>query len=169
MKPLFPALALSCVLGLAVGLSVNNASAQQKPQSTRDFPDLVGGLKASPGCLGVEVVTAKGGKQAVIMAWFKNKKAVEDWYYSPMHTGAMSKFFPGQASGHKPLELVKDPNIPIMVIASVTPSEKPAEGQSLAVSQIAIELYTPLPGGAALGSTFAPESLNTPGLTRLKG
>ena len=162
--------AIGIVLELSGGLFASRATAQeaqQKPKTVGQFPDLVGGLKASPGCLGVEPMAAKGGKQLVLMAWFENKKAVETWYYSQIHREAMAKFFPGYSSGRKPLSLVKDAKAPIMVIASVTPSAKPAEGQSLAVSQIAIEMYTPVPGGLALGSSFAPETLKVEGLIRL--
>jgi heme-degrading monooxygenase HmoA len=164
------ACALSAAIGLSVGLTVTRAGAQDpqsKPKSVNQFPDLVGGLKATPGCLGVEPVAAKGGKQIAIMAWFKDKASLEGWYNSQMHREAMAKFLPGFSSGRKPLSLIKDPKQPILVIASVTPSEKPAEGQSLAVSQIAIELYTPLPGGIALGHSFAPDSLSVEGLMRL--
>jgi len=50
----------------------------------------------------------------------------------------------------------------------VTPGDKPiGSGSQLAVSQIAIEGYTPIPGGLALGGTFAPEKLSVPGLVRI--
>jgi hypothetical protein len=170
MNRALPLVAISSLLGLAAGLIVTSASAQEAPQKTqsvKDFPDLIAGLKATPGCLGAEPLVAKGGKQFVIFAWFKDKKAVQDWYYSPMHWGAMRQFFPARGAGPEPLSLIKDPKTPVMVIASVTPSDKPVEGQTLAVSQIAIEMYTPLPGGAALGSKFAPEAFPAVGMTRL--
>ncbi|MEZ0326695.1 MAG: antibiotic biosynthesis monooxygenase [Fimbriimonas sp.] len=170
MRSLLTAIVVSSTLGLVLGITINSASAQDtppKPQRVSDFPDLVTGLKQTPGCLGVEPVAAKGGKQFIIIAWFKDKKSVEAWYYSAMHREAMAKFFPGQGSGRKPLEGIKYPNTPVMVMASVTPSDKPVEGQGLAVSQIAIELYTSLPGGAALGSRFAPEAFPAPGLLKL--
>src|SRR5439155_21909338 len=50
--------------------------------------DLVGALKASPGCLGVETARTASGKQ-VIFAWFENKKAVLTWYYSDTHVALM--------------------------------------------------------------------------------
>ncbi|MGV3614155.1 MAG: antibiotic biosynthesis monooxygenase [Fimbriimonas sp.] len=158
------------MLGLFVGASVTSARAQDpasRPQSVADFPDLVGGLRASPGCLGVEPVAAKNGRQLVIMAWFKDKKAVEDWYYSQMHLTAMKRFFPDLKPDRKPLSLIKDPKRPVLVIASVTPGEKASEGQRLAISQIAIEMYTPVPGGLALGGSFAPASLPVEGLIRM--
>jgi hypothetical protein len=54
-----------------------------------------------------------------------------------------------------------------MAIASVTLS-RPQEGIPQTglppVSQIAIELYAPLPGGLAAGGRFAPASVTVPGL-----
>jgi hypothetical protein len=38
---------------------------------------------------------------------------------------------------------------------------------SLPISQIAIELYTPLPGGLSLGGTFAPEGMEVPHMIQL--
>ena len=47
-----------------------------------------------------------------------------------------------------------------MAITSTTFSDKPQlDGTSLPISQIAIELYSPVPGGLTLGGRFAPESL----------
>jgi hypothetical protein len=54
-----------------------------------------------------------------------------------------------------------------MAIASVTLS-RPQDGIPQTglppVSQIAIELYAPLPGGLAAGGRFAPPSVSVPGL-----
>jgi hypothetical protein len=45
-------------------------------------------------------------------------------------------------------------------------SDKPASAiTTMPVSQIAIELYQPLPGGIALGGRFAPTTMKVPGLT----
>lgn len=163
---------LGIALGLTVGVSLKDALAQgatpqgQKPLTVGDFPDLGKGLLATPGCAGIKVFSPDGGKQFVIMAWFENKKAVEAWYYGKMHTEAMAKFFPGVGGG-APLKGLKDENAPVMMIASVTPSDKAQPGQKLAVSQIAIEAYTPVPGGVAFGGTFAPANFKVPGLRRL--
>ena len=62
---------------------------------------------------------------------------------------------------------VPDDGKPIMAIASVVLA-RPQDGLPQKglppVSQIAIELYTPLPGGLALGGRFAPMGVNVPGL-----
>ena len=50
-----------------------------------------------------------------------------------------------------------------MAIASLTPA--PAGGETkVPFSQIAIELYRPLPGGIAVGGHFAPAGMQVPGL-----
>lgn len=123
-----------------------------------DFPDLPAALRASPGCLGIELAKTAGGKD-VVFAWFENKKAVETWYYSDVHQQSMRRFFPGSGTG-KPLEGVPDDAGPILTIASITMSREPKiDGTTLPISQIAIELYTPLKGGLFLGETFAPKGM----------
>lgn len=123
------------------------------------FPDLVKGLKETPGCLGVETARSSGGKN-VIFAWFKDKKSAIAWYKSDMHVGLMKAMGAGEGRG---LVHVEDDGKPIMVIASITPSEKPMiEGVPIPISQISIEMYAPLPGGASIGGTFAPKEMEIP-------
>jgi hypothetical protein len=132
------------------------------PGRSEGFPDLVGALKATPGCIGVETAMTQTGKR-VIFAWFEDKKAVLNWYYSETHQAAMKQFFP-TFSAHTPLTGVPD-GVPVLAVASLTMAERaPSAATSLAISQIAIELYSPLPGGLALGGRFAPAALPVPGL-----
>jgi hypothetical protein len=166
--------ALLFTAGTAFGLILlpnlqTAAAAPQGTQSVRDFPNLQKGLMETPGCLGVQTFSVDGGKKLVIGAWFENRKAMEAWYYSKMHQEAMAKFFPGMGSkGGKPFAAFKDEKSPLLVIASVTPGAKAiGNGSNLAVSQIAIEGYAPIPGGLAFGGTFAPDSLKVPGMVRL--
>lgn len=127
------------------------------------LPDLVGALKATPGCLGVDTARTSSGKQ-VIFAWFENKKAVLNWYYSDTHRMAQKMLAPGSGT-RTPMADVPDDGSPILAIASLTPSSgPPTAAMPFAVSQIAIELYKPLPGGLAAGGRFAPASMNVPGL-----
>jgi hypothetical protein len=129
------------------------------------FPDLVGALKSTPGCVGVEVARTGSGKQ-VIFAWFEDKKAALNWYYSETHQAAMKQFFPqSQGSKRTPMKDVADDSGPVMAIASITMADKaPGDITTLPISQIAIELYTPLPGGLALGGRFAPPAIKVPGM-----
>jgi hypothetical protein len=137
-----------------------------KPSEAKNrggFPDLVKGLKETPGCLGVETARTGSGK-SVIFAWFENKKAVLAWYRSKMHRDIMDSM---GGPTRKPLEQVPDDDQPVLAIASITMSDKPKiEGIPMPISQIAIELYRPLPGGAAAGGTFAPDSLKVPNMNR---
>ncbi|HJP82752.1 MAG TPA: antibiotic biosynthesis monooxygenase [Fimbriimonadaceae bacterium] len=158
-------------MGIGIGVSIPFANAQVKAQGQRtvgEFPDLVGGLRATPGCLSVKTSSFNAGKQAVIFSWFKNKAAVNAWYNSKMHRDAMRKFFPNHPGNPSALSGFKDEKSPLLVVASVTPSDKPMiAGSPLAVSQIAIEIYQPVPGGLTFGGGFAPDTLEVPGLIRM--
>ena len=143
------------------------AQAPPPPGQPGGLPDLVGMLKATPGVLGVDAARTASGKQ-VIFAWFEDKKAALTWYYSPGHQQLIKTFATGGTLGRKPLADVPDDIGPIMAIASLTMSEKPqVPGVQIPVSQIAIELYAPLPGGLAAGGRFAPATVKVKGLVEL--
>ena len=128
------------------------------------LPDLVGMLKATPGVLGVDAARTISGKQ-VIFAWFENKKAALNWYYSEGHQKLIKTLASGGNGGRQPMADVPDDGSPILAIASLTLSDKPqVAGVQIPVSQIAIELYSPLPGGLAAGGRFAPSSVKVKGL-----
>src|SRR5437016_10309430 len=82
-------IALGCLMLLALGSALVLAQSQSQGQQSKEtkgaapggFPDLIAGLKATPGCLGVETAMTASKKQ-VIFAWFEDKKAVLKWYYS---------------------------------------------------------------------------------------
>ena len=138
-----------------------NARAQTAPAG---FPDLVGMLKATPGVLGVDAARTVSGKQ-VIFAWFENKQAMLTWYYSEPHQKLMQQFSAGARRPGGPLTGVPDDGRPVLAIASLTMPAPPQNGDvKAATTQIAIELYAPLPGGLAAGGRFAPASVKVPGL-----
>jgi hypothetical protein len=138
------------------------ALAQAPPQG--GLPDLVASLKATPGVLGVDAGQMASRKQ-VIFAWFENKQAVLNWFYSDAHQTVMRMYTPGASSGRKPLADIADASGPILAIASLTVADKAqVAGVQPPVSQIAIELYAPLPGGLAVGGRFAPATVKVPGL-----
>ena len=156
----FAAALMAAVFSPAL-LALAVSAAAPQTSSLQQGPDLIGGLKATPGVLGVEAARTMSGKQ-VIFAWFENKQAVLNWFYSDTHQAAMRMFTPGGSSGRKPLA---DNTGPILAIASLTMTDKPqGAGVQLPGSQIAIELYAPLPGGLAAGGRFAPSSVKVPGL-----
>jgi hypothetical protein len=112
-------IALALLLGLLLMTPPLLAQVAQSPAT--GGPDLVAALKAVPGCLGVETARTATGKQ-VIFAWFQNKKALLDWYYSPVHQQLMAQFFPG-ATLRTPMPDVVDNGQPILAIASLTMAE----------------------------------------------
>ncbi len=140
---------------------------KQSGKAQNALPDLklVEGLKATPGCLGVETAKTAGGKQ-VIFAWFEDKKACLKWYYSETHGRAWKTFFPNRSGQQrKPLAGVPDDVGPFMAIASFTVGEPGSSGVTdMPVSQMSIELYQPLKGGVFFGGTFAPAGLKVSGM-----
>jgi hypothetical protein len=141
-------------------------TAQSAPPSAAGLPDLIGPLKATPGVLGVDAAQTLSGKQ-VIFAWFENKQAVMNWYNSDVHRRLMNGFSSGGRRPDGPLAGIKDDSGPILAIASITmdmAALKNGGDMKTATTQIAIELYAPLPGGIAAGGRFAPSTLPVPGL-----
>ena len=149
----------SALAVLVLGSFLANARGDEPPATQKGksegYPDLVGGLKATPGCLGVETARTASGKQ-VIFAWFQDKKAALAWYYSDTHQEVMKRFFPERKRLGKPLADVPDDSGPIMAIASITLKGPPTKENPLPFTQIAIELYQPLGGGISIGGRFAP-------------
>jgi hypothetical protein len=159
-------LVLAAVIFSPAALLLAQGGPQAPAQSgpSQGLPDLVMMLKATPGCLGVDAARTLNGKQ-VIFAWFENKKAVLNWYYSEGHQRLIKTLASGGNPGRTPLADIADDSGPILTIASLTISDTPqVEGVQLPVSQIAIELYAPLPGGLAAGGRFAPDSVKVKGL-----
>ncbi len=151
-----------CLSTLLLGSVARAADPTHKePPKQAKFPDLVGALKASPGCLGVEVARTESGKQ-VIFSWFEDKKAVLKFYHSDTHQQVMKQFFPEYEGSHKPLAHVPDDTGPIMLIASVTWNPRPTEENPSPFKQIAIEVYQPLKGGLAIGGSFGPKAMKVP-------
>ncbi len=120
---------------------------------------LVAGLKQTEGCLGVDVANFQSGKNTIV-AWFENKEAAVRWYNAPVHQRMMGAVGGG---GDTPLKHVTDPDTPIMVMASISFNGPPAvEGSPLPFSQISIEMYAPLPGGASVNGRLAPDAFKVP-------
>ena len=69
----------------------------------------------------------------------------------------------GAKKADEPMEHIQDDNQPIMVIASLTPAAKPElPGINIPISQISIELFAPLPGGAHVGGRVSPKNFKVP-------
>ena len=141
------------------------AAAQAPPAG---FPNVVGALRTTPGCLGVETAQTSSGKQ-VIFAWFENKKALVDWYHGDVHQKAMKTVFPNQTFDRQPLPDLPEESGPILAIVSVRFADAPRpDASSRTISSIGIELYGPLPGGVAVGGRFAPEAVKVRGLREIE-
>ncbi|MEO0484235.1 MAG: hypothetical protein AAF138_11500 [Planctomycetota bacterium] len=119
---------------------------------------LIKGLLETEGCLGADAAQMRSGKN-VIMAWFEDAEAARRWYAHPTHR-RMLFLAGGVDPDKKPLEHVPD-GVPVMVMASLTMSN---DGSSISktipvpISQISIEMYTPLPGGAMINGRLSPEA-----------
>jgi hypothetical protein len=164
--PLILGIALAAITWSPALLIGNAQEGAPASQQSGGFPDLVSGLKATPGCLGVETAQTSSGK-SVIFAWFENKQAVLNWYNGDMHQALLDRFSNGRRRPGGPLAGVPDEG-PVLAIASITMPKPPADGDLRAATmQIAIELYAPLPGGLAAGGRFAPSAVKVPGLIEI--
>ena len=91
---------------------------------------IMAALHRSPGLLGAHTATSLDQPgMFLIFTWWENKQALNDFYYSDIHQGWIG----GRVSG-----------------AMTTDRE-------FAPSQVAIELFTALPGGMTLGGGFVPD------------
>ena len=123
---------------------------------------LVKGLRAIDGCLQVKTCDWDDGKQSIV-AWFENKKAATAWFHSPTHQAIIGGKTDGSMDNMEPMQYIEDESQPIMVIASLTPSSKPElPGMNLPISQISVELFAPLPGGAYISGRVSPLDMNVP-------
>jgi hypothetical protein len=131
------------------------------------FAALLEAAKAHPGCLGIDTGRTASGKQ-VIFAWFEDKAALVSWYRSEPHQKAMKAAFPNIAFNREPLPDTPDNSGQILAIVSLKLADTPpTDGAAMAIGTIGIELYTPLPGGVAVGNRFAPKSVRVPGLREI--
>lgn len=162
------------------------AGKQGAPPGVDMGAELVAALKATKGCAGVELAMTQSRK-SVIFAWFEDKAAALRWYHSDVHQTFMMGMAEAQGAGyaaqggasggdggegagagdaanegaaaHGPMHAVPD-DVPVLCIATVTPSLKPmVPGFPMPISQVSIELYTPLPGGVSLNGRFTPDSI----------
>lgn len=122
---------------------------------------LVGGLRSVPGCAGVELAQTQGGRNT-IMAWFVDKQAAMRWVKHPIHQRLMG-MAGVDAAQHQAMQHVPD-GVPILVMATITPSDgtNGIDGMPMPISQISIELYTPLAGGAYINGRLTPEGIKVP-------
>jgi len=151
--------------------SVQQPAKQQTDQ--RQKPDmgniLIGGLKKVDGCLQVKTCRWEDGKQSIV-AWFENKEAAENWYYSATHQAMMGGKVDDSLEKREPMQHIENVDQPMMVIATLTPAAKPElPGFKIPISQISIELFAALPGGAYVGGRVSPETFKVPHMRNYLG
>lgn len=156
------ALAASAVVAVAIAAQPETKPAPTGPAAGGGGADmgemLISGLKSTKGCLGVDAGQMMSGKNS-IFAWFENKAAAMAWYHSPVHRRVMAMTGVNAADlGHEPMAHVPD-DVPLMVIASITMAQdgEAIEGIPMPVSQISIEMFQALPGGAHVNGRLSPK------------
>jgi hypothetical protein len=153
-------------VALALVCSWITPALAQAPQG--DFASVVSAARAWPGCLGVETGQTSSGKR-VIFACFESKKALVGWYHSEVHQKAMKTAFPPQTFDREPLPDTPEDSGPILAIVSLKLLDAPRlDSTSMPIASIGIELYTPLPGGVAVGGRFAPDAIKVRGLREIE-
>ena len=158
--------AIAVSVSLALLFSWIPLARAQAPQG--GFASVVSAARAWPGCLGVETGQTASGKR-VIFAWFESKKALVGWYHSEVHQKAMKTAFPNQTFDREPLPDTPEDSGPILAIVSLKLLDAPRpDATSTPIATIGIELYTPLPGGVAVGGRFAPDAIKVRGLREIE-
>jgi tetratricopeptide (TPR) repeat protein len=103
------------------------------PASMKNF---LAKLEQQPGLLGVHALSSMDHQgMLVILTWWENKKALNDWFYSETHQAIISQFYGNAQPASGP-------------VGSKTPSG--------GMGQVGIELFTTLPGGMVFGGGLTP-------------
>ena len=93
-------------------------------------------LEKQPGLLGVHALSSIDHRgMLVILTWWENKQALNDWFYSETHQGIISQFYGGRAPA-----------------AGAVGTNTPVGG----MGQVGIELFAALPGGMQFGGGLTP-------------
>jgi len=167
---------IAAALAAAAGCAWLAPSSAQEPNPGDPGygEQLIKAVLASPGVLGIELGQTTKGKR-VIFAWFENKKALVNWYKSDFHQRGVKWAFPDQKFDREPLPDMPENSGQILALVTLKFADKStsnAAASSVAsrppLESIGIELYTPLPGGVAVGGRFAPKSVRVPGLREIE-
>jgi tetratricopeptide (TPR) repeat protein len=103
------------------------------PQSMKNF---LSKLEKQPGLLGVHALSSMDNRgMLVILTWWENKKALNDWFYSETHQAIIGEYYGNAQPASGP-------------VGSKTPTG--------GMGQVGIELFTPLPGGMVYGGGLTP-------------
>ncbi|HMF55103.1 MAG TPA: antibiotic biosynthesis monooxygenase family protein [Pyrinomonadaceae bacterium] len=105
------------------------------PDSMRAFLEQ---LQRQPGLLGVHLLSSIDHPgMLVILTWWENKKALNNWFYSDTHQGIIKRYYGAQNNAQ--------------------PGGTTQSNASMAASsQVGIELFIQLPGGMQFGGGLMP-------------
>lgn len=126
---------VAATVTLPAGVNISGRASLQP--SLQKF---LGQLEKQPGLLGMHMLMSMDQpRMLVIMSWWKDKKALNDWFYSDTHQGIISEYYssgpPRPQSNGKPGPSMKDSG------------------------QIGMELFTSLPGSVRYGGGLVPDSI----------
>lgn len=152
---------------LAGGAWIASGERSVEAQPAGMGQQLVEGLKRVPGCHDAVAAQLNTGQLSII-AWFENRQAALRWYHSEQHERLIRAA--GDEPSEKPMAHVPE-DVPVMVIATLRMA---APGQAtlspqMPVSEISIEMYTPLPGGAMFGGRLTPPEIHIPHMQGAQG
>lgn len=112
-------------------------------------------LRASPGCMGVELSQTQSGKRA-IFAMFEDRAAMIAWYRSAAHQDMLAKVSFYRDHAPTPGAGVAENAGPILVVATMTPVP-PSNAVPAGTVLLSVELFAPLEGGVRFGgASFLP-------------
>lgn len=109
------------------------------PESMKTF---IGKLEKQPGLLGVHALSSVDHRgMLVILTWWENKEALNNWFYSETHQGIIKQFYGSRklAGG---------------AVGANTPVGE--------MGQVGIELFATLPGGMQFGGGLTPARAGKP-------
>ncbi len=151
----------------------------QTPEDVRRAsidPELINRINVEPslrsfdGVLGVRAMRWEGESREALFAWFEDKAAALDWYYSAEHVDAAEAMLTKSIDRQEePLAHVADDSGPLLIIFYVAadPTAEIPDGLSLPLTALSMEIYQPLPGGTSIRGRFTPESVEIPHHARL--
>lgn len=146
------------------------AAGRQQGGGQPDFGQVLrAALPKSDGCIGVDAAQTMSRKNTII-AWFKDVDSVKTWYHDEVHRRFI-QMSGADPDDHEPLKHVKDYKGPVMVLATITMTspDKKIPGIPMPVSQISVELFRPLPGGAHINGRLSPKAFKVPHMKSLSG
>ena len=100
----------------------------------------LGQLEKQPGLLGMHTLMSMDHPgMLIILTWWKDKRALNDWFYGDVHRGIIAEYYGAGAAQQIGSDRTK-----------TTMSQS---------GQISMELFTSLPGSVRYGGGLAPESV----------